>query len=305
MSDNVAVAPIDETPAVVPVVVEAPAAEVAKGSEVPPVVQENRTSRASGFVAKMIEARKEASKAKQAAAAQSAASKEAEASKAAADRMAYIRANAVKNPRLIAEEFGISNDALIAANLGTYQPPELTEDDLFEQKLEKYLAPFREKAAKYDEFIGKSEAAQQANEKVQEKMVMDNIKKVAASGEYEWIEHYGQEAHDTVRETLYKHWEDTGLPLPYDEACAMVDEYYKDKAISLTNTKAFQKLIPKVEPVKEVPKEKAKKEDAAVSTISEKATKSESGVPKSPAEFYAAGDEAWQAMKQKLRSARK
>lgn len=302
--NDVVVAPVVETPAVASAVVEVPAAEVAKDSEVPPVVQEPRTSRSAGFVSKMIEARKAASQAKQVEVQRLNASKEAEASKAAADRIAYLRANARSNPRLIAEEFGLNNDALIAANLGTYQPPEPTEDEAFAAKLEKHLAPFREKAAQYDEFIGNSKAAQAAHEKTQEKLIMENIKKVASSGEYEWVDHYGQEAHDTVRETMYKHWEDTGLPLPYDEACAMVDEYYKDKAISLTNTKAFQKLIPKVEPAKEVTKESKKKEEAAT-TLTEKATKSEPAMHKSPAEFYAAGDEAWQALKQKLKTARK
>lgn len=299
MSEVAVAAPVAETPAVAPAVVEAPAAEVA------PVVQEPRTSRTSGFVAKMIEARKAASQAKQVAATQTAASKEAEAAKAAADRMAYIRANAVKNPRLIAEEFGISNDALIAANLGTYQPPEPTEDELFDKKMEKYLAPYKEKVAKYDEYLARSEAQAQAQEKTQEKMIMENIKKVASSGEYAWVDHYGQEAHDTVRETLYKHWEDTGLPLPYDEACAMVDEYYKDKAISLTNTKAFQKLIPKVEPVKEVPKESKPKKEEAATTLTEKATKSDPILSRSPAEFYANSNAEWQEMKKKLKHIQK
>jgi hypothetical protein len=191
---------------------------------------------------------------------------------------------------------------LIAANLGTHTPPEPTEDELFDQKMEKYLAPYKEKLSKYDEYLAKSENERQEHEKVQERLVMDNIKKVATGGSYEWVEHYGQEAFDTVRETLYKHWEDTGIPLPYDEACAMVDEYYKDKAISLTNTKAFQKLIPKVEPEVKVAKVEKKKEESAATTISDKATKSESALSKSPGEFFAANDVAWQEMKQRLRS---
>ncbi len=204
-----------------------------------------KVSRTAGFVQNLLSERKKAHEAKRAEASKAQETAQYAKIKAEAERLQYIRENAHKDPSLLIKEFNVPTDSLIRANLGTLQAPEPTEDELFDKKMEKYLAPFREKAAKYDEFIGQSEANQRAQADIQEKMLMDNIKSVAKSEAHEWVEHYGQEAYDTIRETMYAYWETHGIPLSYSDACARVNEYYEERAIALSKTNAFQKITAK------------------------------------------------------------
>ncbi len=295
MSDAV-VTPVVE----VAVPAAAPVAEVpvvAPATETPPAAP--AVSRAAGFVQNLLNERKKAQDGKRAEVAKAQESAQFAKIKAEAEKLQYIRENAHKDPSLLIKEFNVPTDSLIRANLGTLTKPEPTEDELFDQKMEKYLAPFREKAAKYDEFIGQSEANQRAQANVQEKMLMDNIKSVSKSENHEWLEHYGQEAYDVVRETMYAYWEANEIPLSYSDACARVNEYYEERAIALSKTNAFQKISNKT-----VPQEtKAVKETVpaapAKSSVSERVAKSEPNLTMSPSQILASSDAAWQELKKR------
>lgn len=291
-----------EAPKVVPAPAATPDTKVSTPEVVSEVKPESKQSRASGFVQNLLAERKKAQDVRRADESKAQESAKQAKVQEAADRLEYLRANAHKDPRLLIQEFNVPNDSLIRANLGTYEPEPLTEEQLFdkriEERLEKHIAPLREKAAKYDEFIGQSEANQKQQSEVQERLLMDNIKNVSKSEGHEWIEHYGQEAYDTVREVMYAYWEKYGVPLPYSDACARVNESYEERAISLSKTKAFQKFMPKTDP-QDI---KATATPAATNpktTVSERVAKSESAITQSPSQLLASGDAAWQEMKKR------
>jgi hypothetical protein len=294
MSDEVVVPQTAETPApvspeVAPATVEPAVVEAAK-----PVV-----SRASGFVEKMLAERKARNDTKRVEQERATSQLQNTKLKESADRLEYLRQNARNDPSLLVREFNVPGDALIRANLGiTDAPNPPTEEELFDKKMEKYLAPFREKADKYDAFIGQSEANAKTHGEVQERLVMENIKTAAKSGDYEWVEHYGQEALDTVREVLYLYWETNGVPLSYADACARVNEHYGERAQSLTQSKAFQKTYSKV--VSQEVKPSKGVETAPKTSVSHRVVQKESTLLDTPAAVSASTDRAWQEMK-KLR----
>lgn len=259
-----------------------------------------KVSRARGFVENLLKESKKVQATAREAAAKAQESVQMAKIRADAEKFQYMRENAHKDPSLLIKEFNVPTDSLIRANLGTLTKPEPTDEELFDQKMEKYLAPFREKAEKYDAFIGQSEANQRAQADVQEKMLMDNIKNVAKSEGHEWVEHYGQEAYDTIRETMYAYWETHGVPLTYSEACARVNEYYEERAIALSKTNAFQKMNAKTvsQESKSVAKENVPAASAK-STVSERVAKSEPNLTMSPSQILASSDAAWQELKKR------